>query len=428
MNKVNGSHMVLIKELQLLFKSKRRVFLLFFMPVLIILGGLISSASIYLVDEPIEKTNVWVLDQSDGEYSQDLRDMWIMINNTNYDTIEGEYDIILEKVEFEVFVFIPQNFTELFSANLTANIFVYHNANETRNLMVASSIIQITEMYDQNHVIQTNPDVQFNYINTNLDEVSAEGENRAADETLAQISVIIPIYIIFFVIISPISLVMISVTIEREQNTLETLFLQPVKRRSIILGKIYYGLSLILITLVLDVIAMVVDLFLITKAIESKGVFGTGNLFLEILKLFSILELLLFVFGIVIIASLIISMAVLLSLLAKDEKEANMISGMIPLIIMVMAVLIFIIPISDMSSTAKLFLSAVPVFGILVTIYLCFLAGGIVYYAYTTIIFQILWFFLIVTYTTRLSESESILELSFGKAVKELVKGIIRKK
>lgn len=105
-----------------------------------------------------------------------------------------------------------------------------------------------------------------------------------------------------------------------------------------------------------------------------------------------------------------------------------MISGIIPMLIMVMAVLIFVIPIADMGLVGQTLLSIIPIMGIIVTIFLSTLAGGVVPLTYVAVLAQLLWSALIIAMTARVSEAESILELSYGKAFKELKNAILRRK
>lgn len=426
MNKINGSYIVMTKEIRLLFKSKRRIMLLFMMPIIILVGGLIISATIYFADDTLDLTHIWVVDESNGEYSKDLITLWSTINNTKLEEITTDYFELQESLEFDVLVLIPNNYSSLFAANQTAKLFISYNTNETINRNVALSILQLTEIYDLSLVLDQNPDVQFNLIDAGIQEVS--GDKDAVDEEIAQVLVIIPVYIIFFVVISPVSLVLISVTIEREQKTLEVLFLQPVKRRAIVMGKILYGLFLVFATLIMDVIAVLITAFLVTTAISAKGISDDGFSFDSISEAVQVEEIIMFFLGIATIAVFIISLSVFLSLLAKDEKEANMISGIIPMLIMVMVVVIFVVPIADMGLVGQTLFSITPILGIIVTIFLSTLAGGVVPLTYVAILAQLFWSALIIAMTARISEAESILELSYGKAFKELKNAIFRRK
>jgi hypothetical protein len=189
---------------------------------------------------------------------------------------------------------------------------------------------------------------------------------------------------------------------------------------------------LVFATLILDVIAGVLVALLIMMAGSARGLTSEGDS--DILQdMIGDLGLgaeegIMFFLSIAAISIILIALSVLLSLLAKDEKEANMISGIIPMLIMAMGFLIFIIPIADMSTAGQFTMAAVPIFGVIVAIYLSTLAGGVVSLAYVALVAQLFWAFVIISMTARISEAESILELSYGKAFRELKNSIFRKK
>ncbi|MHA2363259.1 MAG: ABC transporter permease [Candidatus Hodarchaeales archaeon] len=423
---VNGSYVVMKKEIRLLFKSKIRIFLLFMIPIIILIVGLLGSAFILFGDDTIEPTQIWVIDESTGEYSTDLMTLWATLNNTELEVRTEDYNELQKNMDFDVLVLIPTNFSALISANQTAQLNISYSANDPKNQYVTISIFQLTELYDASMVQIQNPDVQFNLIDADIQEVSEDDSKEGADEEIAKTLMIIPIYIILFIVISPISLVLISVTIEREQRTLEVLFLQPVKRKSIVLGKILYGVFLVLATLILDVIAGLVSYLLLGMATIIKGTSDeNGESLFEILQADVIIMFFLCIVAITITS---MSFAVFLSLLAKDEKEANMISGIFPLFIMGIIVIIYVVPIADMEVMGQFVFSIIPVLGIIIAIYLSTLAGGVVPLAYVALVAQVAWTVLIISMTTRLSEEESILELSYGKAFKELKHAIFRKR
>ncbi|MCY3414396.1 MAG: ABC transporter permease [Candidatus Heimdallarchaeota archaeon] len=424
---MNGALIVMKKEIKLLLKSKRRFFLLFMMPIIILIIGLISTASIYFIDDTFEPTHIFVIDEQPSAYSNDLITLWSTLNNTELSIISANYSELISSMEFDVLVFIPSNFSSLISNNQTSQIIISYNANETVHQNIAYSILTITELYDGNLVVINYPDVQFNYIEGGLQEIKEQDDENVVDEELAQVLVIIPVYVIFFVVISPISLVLISVTIEREQNTLEVLFLQPVKRRAIVMGKILYGLFLVFVTLFMDIISILLTTLMMNTATASVTDENTDFDFSGFTDFIGMEEIIMFFLGIVAVAIIIIALSVLLSLLSKDEKEANMISGIIPMLIMGMAVLIFVLPIAEMSIVGQGLLAITPILGIIVSIFLSTLAGGVVPLAYISILAQALWSILIILATARISEAESILELSYGKAFSELRRAILRK-
>lgn len=427
MRKVNGSITVMRKEIKLLFKSKRRIFLLFLMPIMILFGGIFTAVTSMNVADELQPVDIWVIDEAKTNQSNKLIQIWNSINMTRIEKIQGDYNQLVNELKFDVLVYIPQNFSSLINQNLTSIIFISYNENNTLNKYTAIDIYQVTESYDASLVLIQNPNIQFNNIDTSILGVS-ENKDDVVDEGIAQLLVIIPVYIIFFVVITPISLVLISVTIEREQKTLEVLFLQPVSRRSIVMGKILYGLSLVGFTLLLDIISVSISIILVIRVISNIGPEAEGPPVSDIANVVGLDEIITFFLGIAAIAIIIISLAVFLSLLAKDEKEANMISGIIPMLIMGMVIVIFVVPITDMGFLGQFLLSIMPVLGVIVAIYLSTIAGGVIPLAYAALVAQAVWSIVIITMTAKVSEAESILELSYSKVFKELKRIVFKNK
>jgi hypothetical protein len=193
------------------------------------------------------------------------------------------------------------------------------------------------------------------------------------------------------------------------------------------MGKITYGLGLILTVLVLDLIAAGIDFLIITSFIDldTNGIFQ--DLLNEFVDLIGFDVILYFIGSVVLISVNTIGLSVMLSLLAKDEKEANMVSGLLPLLIFGMLGLVFIVPFNDLSVVVQSLVSSFPVVGVLIGLYLSTVAGSIVLPAWISILAQIGWAVVIILFTARLSEAESILELSWSKSLSELRRMIFRR-
>ncbi|MHA2033408.1 MAG: ABC transporter permease subunit, partial [Candidatus Kariarchaeaceae archaeon] len=253
-----------------------------------------------------------------------------------------------------------------------------------------------------------------------------DGEDDISDDLIGLL-VVVPVYIIIFVIITPMSLILISVTIEREQKTLETLFLQPVKRRDIVLGKVYYGMALVLITIFLDMLALVLAVIIFTSFGDHE-MSDILDLMDEAYQELGLQVILGFLVALLVIAVNIIAFAILLSLVAKDEREANMISGILPMLIFGIVAFIFIVPVDEFNTVYQAIWVSLPVIGVIIVIYLSGLAGSIIWLAYLSVVAQIIWAYFTISFITKISEAESIIELSYGAVFKELKRIILRRK
>ena len=418
----NGSFIIVEKEIKLLFKSKRRIFLLIMMPIIIITGGIITAFTVPNdIGQPV---GIQVLDENPTNMTAAFKSLLMTINDTKYTEISGDYATIVNQSKYQVFVYIPANFTNLIENNNQSSIYIYYNDNSPQYKQVAIQVLALADLFEKSLIFSLHPEVNFNLIQENL--VSPPVKQGAVNEDLRAISVIIPVYIILFVVISPLSLILISVTIEREQKTLEMLFLQPVNRRDIVLGKLYYGLSLVLITLILDILAVIgsVYSFILISGIPTEGL---ASQIIDALRSIDPMLYVGFVAAMMIISVLLVAAAILLSLLAKDEREANMISGLLPMLIVGMMFVLFVIPVEELGVGLQALLVCIPVSGTIFAIYLASISGTITWLSWLSFALQIVWSGVVVDLIVRLSEAESILELNYSKLFTMMKKMILRK-
>ncbi len=426
-----GGLILLEKELRLLFKNKRRIFILTVIPIIIILMGLVIGFTADDTSEDLGPIRISILDENPTNVTNSLKSYWSTINDTELVEISGNFTEIIETRDFQVLVFIPANFTSLILNENITTIDIVYNTNSTEYGFVAFDLLILTNIFEDQMIRSNNPDVNFDLIEPNFNSITSvigddpDAEDETDDELIALL-VVVPVYIIFFVVISPMSLILISVTIEREQKTLETLFLQPVKRRDIVLGKIYYGLALVLITILLDLIAAILAalIAILVSGNDLSEILDVASEQYDNLGLFIIFG---FIVALLVISVNIIAFAVLLSLLAKDEREANMISGLLPMLIFGMVGFIFIVPVDEFATIYQALIVSLPVIGVIVAIYLSGLAGSIIWVAYLSIVAQIIWAYFIINLITRISESESIIELSYSVVFRQIKRFILRR-
>jgi len=426
----NSSWILAKKELKLLFKSKRRIFILGITPLMILLIGVIAVVSAgSFANNQTQPVNVWVINDSPSNYTSSLLTLYDSVEGTHLMNASQSYDQLINSSNFQIIVYFPSNFTTEVQNKTAAVVEITYNTNSSRYYNTAIQFRQLTAYFEQQLVQADNPGVVFNRVNTNLTRY--EKPNSGISEELANTILIIPVYIVFFIVIPPISLIMISVTIEREEKTLETLFLQPVSRNSIIMGKILYGMLLILGILVMDIIAGVADYLLINRFIiqqsnggQSLDINALMDTFFDLIGVDLVVY---FLLSVAIIATMVVSLSVLLSLLAKDEREANLISSILPLLIFSIIFVVQFVDINAFSNVVQTILTILPVIGILVAFYLSLISGGLGTIAIISGVAQVVWTILIIFFAARLSESESILELTMEKVWREFIGSIFRR-
>lgn len=421
-----GSKILIKKELKLLFKSKRTIFFLIVVPMFILSIGILGGfANRNAKLDSVVPVQISILDEDPSNNTTLLKSYWSSINNTEIIEITGDYSTIVGERNFQVFVYIPSNFTNIIESGNVSSILIVYNSNSTNYQAVAFQVLELTLIFEDQLIRSNNPDVIFDLIDPRI-EISEGDRDNVSDEELLGELVVLPVYILFLVVLTPVSLTLISVTTEREQKTLEMLFLQPIKRSHIVLGKVYYGLALVIITLLLDVVAVILSIFMYTL-IGSTNISEVFEPTDNNTQAVDILAVGGFLLGLMIIVVNIIAFAVLLSLLAKDEREASMISGLLPLLLFSLIIFTSIIPLEDLSIVSQAILSSLPVIGLIIAIYLSGIAGEIFWISYFSFVMQILWAYFTILLITRISEVEGIMEISYGKLFKKLKHFILRK-
>jgi ABC-type Na+ efflux pump permease subunit len=425
-----GGLILLEKELKLLFKNKRRIFILTIIPIIILVMGLITGFTTGgdPDTDPLGPVVISVLDENPSNVTQAMKSYWETINNTEIIDISGDYSAVVNESNFHVLVYIPSNFTNLILNENISSVEIIYNINSSRYNLVAFQVLIQTLVFEDQLIRSNNPDVAFELIEPkfrSLNGAENDGEDDISDDLIGLL-VVVPVYIIIFVIITPMSLILISVTIEREQKTLETLFLQPVKRRDIVLGKVYYGMALVLITIFLDMLALVLAVIIFTSFGDHE-MSDILDLMDEAYQELGLQVILGFLVALLVIAVNIIAFAILLSLVAKDEREANMISGILPMLIFGIVAFIFIVPVDEFSTIYQVIWVSLPVIGVIIVIYLSGLAGSIIWLAYLSVAAQIVWAYFTINFITKISEAESIIELSYGALFREMKRFIFRR-
>ncbi|UCE14991.1 MAG: ABC transporter permease [Candidatus Heimdallarchaeota archaeon] len=422
------------KELKLLFKSTRRIFLLFTTPLILFfifaLMIIVSVAIISTIEEPVEKpVEILVIQDDKGIDGTNWGSQFYTLLKTHNLTKDYYYtnksvtelNNLLESSNYSILLYIPANFTETINSSLPAQFYLYYNGTGTESAIAVSRIIGVSQILNQQILFYYYGILDPNRIYTSLggsttdaiDVIDSELEGFAAS-----FLTLIPLYAIILLVIPSLSLVLISVTIEREQKTLESLILQPIRRKSIIAGKLLYGALLVGFNTVATVISIIALLTLgyIMIPNERKGeilplietAIKTADISVWIFLLFVII-------GLILVSLLTITAAVFFSLMAKDEREANMVISALVIIPLVLTFLIAFLPVEKLDPILQTVLMLLPLLGYLFAIHLSLLTGEIIIGAWISLIAQLAWILIGVWIAGRLVESEGILEISYRR-------------
>ncbi|MHA2298651.1 MAG: ABC transporter permease [Candidatus Hodarchaeales archaeon] len=420
------------KEIRLLFKSTRRIMLLFMTPAIILFVILILMFFIGTSIPPLEEGPVEVImiqdDAGYGGYNwgENFYRMLKDQNGTkelNYiNKSVNELDSLQDAENLTVLLYIPANFSEMISrSNITlypepALFQIYYNAE---NAAISGAVTNITVLsYQLNLMLVYN-----DYGPVKLTRVVAVHEGTTGEQLssfLVSYLTMIPLYAILLFVVPPLTLVLISVTIEREQKTLESLLLQPLERKNIVAGKLLYGMILVAINVVSLVMTFIVIIAVFVMLLPGDM---RGQLVEIIITLLENTDASVWLFlgyiivGLILVSILIVAAAVLFSMLAKDEREANMVVSSIIIIPLIGVMFIGFLPLDKLPEIVQLVLLILPLLGFMFGIYTAMLSGELTI-AWLTLVFQVIWIVVEIWFAGRLIESEGILEISFKRLLR----------
>ena len=412
------------KEIKLLFKSTRRVLLLFTTPlILFIVFIFIIILSVTIIPTIGVQPEVVIIQDDVGYNNTNYGNLFYNALKTNNLTKEYTYanestsnlDNLLQTENFSVLLYIPANFSSIINQSLPAQFFIYYDNSDVNDQSAVANILTISQGINLQIIFQ-----QHGVINLNKIYVIPEGisEDLGIEGFLASYITLVPLYAILLLVVPSLTLVLISVTIEREQKTLESLILQPIDRKSIIRGKLLYGSILVGFNTIITVISIVAILILVMIALPAslkneiipviETIVGAADISVWIFLIYMII-------GLVLVSLLTITAAVLFSLMAKDEREANMVVSALVIIPLISTFIIAFLPISTLNDIVRFILVLLPLIGYLFAIYISLVSGELPIISWVGLIAQLLWMLLGIWVAGRLVESEGILEISYKR-------------
>ncbi|MHA2175973.1 MAG: ABC transporter permease [Candidatus Hodarchaeales archaeon] len=412
------------KEIRLLFKSTRRKLLLFATPIIMfimfVLILIFSSLIAIDAERPLDVTVIQNdeehdgINWGDGFYtllkSHDLTKDYIYKNES-----VTNLNAILQEKDFTVLLYIPANFSAMINQSVPAQFFIHYNNDRVNSQGMVANILTLSQDYNIQIIYYYHGIVNL----TNIYVIPERlGGDEGADSFIASYFTMIPLYAILLLVVPSLSLVLISVTIEREQKTLESLILQPIERKSIIAGKLLYGSILVVfnsvITLTTILAIMVIGLIILPESLKTELVPIIESI-IEAVDITVWLFILFMLLGLVLVSLLVITAAVLFSLMAKDEREANMVVSALVIIPLVSTLLIAFLPVSEIAESFQFILVLIPLLGYLVAIYLSLTSGELTLISWFSLVGQLGWILIGIWSAGRLIESEGILEISYKR-------------
>lgn len=319
---MSGIKQIFNKEMARIFKDKKMVFSVFLLPVVIMIvilslvNGLASNmqddiashvSKIYIANKPEAFDDI--LKASDIKVEMTEIDSEKQMKNAKKEILDGDADLI---VEFpENFVSDIESYTE---GSKIPQVKTYQNPSEDYSKAASDNMNKVLEAYRQTLLSQRVGNLSqltMFEVNSDNDEMYIQDEQKASGKA---IGMMLPYFITILLFAGAMGIGTDMIAGEKERGTMASLLVSPIKRSSIVLGKVFSLMTVSGISSLIYVGAMVVCAPIMMK---SMGGMGELNISLSVQQIVMLGVLL------VLIAFLYSSIIALISVFAKSTKEAN---------------------------------------------------------------------------------------------------------
>lgn len=358
---MSGISQICRKELARVFKDKKMIFSVFFLPVLIMVGimTLVSNLSMS-AEKDVETHNsiVYVQNAPDG-FEDFLRSSEKECEIIEMSDRAGTEDMI-RNGDADLLIEFPEDFTDAVSGYKTGDtvpqIKTYYNPSEDYSRAAYDAISTgVLENYRETLLADRVDDMAgltVFTVNTDNPDMVIQDEEKAGGKILGMM---LPYFITILLFAGAMGIGTDMVAGEKERGTMASLLVSPIKRSSIVLGKVF---SLMVISGVSSVVYVAAMVAFMPQMMGGMGGSDLGvNLSLNPAQIAMLAALL------IAIAFLYSAIIVLVSVFAKTVKEANS-------YIMPVYMLVLVLGITTMftTKTPQEWLYAVPIYNTSLTL------------------------------------------------------------
>jgi len=325
---------VLSKELYRIFKDKKMIFSIFILPIILIVGmlTLVGTISKNASNDVQKHVPIVYIQNAPSDFKSilsvvDTNSNSITFLNANEDTSSIQKDILKEKID--LLIVFPQEFSKSVS-NLTAtnlpSVLVYYNPSVDYSSSAESTYVNsYLEAYRQNLLVAK-------YGNMNAVKLFDVQQSIVQDEAKAtgkMLGSLLPYLITIMLFAGAMSLGIDTIAGEKERGTMASLLMTPVKRTSIVMGKLLALMILSVISAAVYVITMVVAIPIMIKANGAEMDLSGLSIKFTPMQIF---ELVVVMVGLVF---LYVALIGAIAVFAKSVKEAS--TYIMPLYMVVLA-------------------------------------------------------------------------------------------
>lgn len=334
---MNGMKNIFGKELARVFKDRKMIFSVFLLPVLLVVGIMyLMSNLISNMESDIEshKPIVYVQNETvsfnsfikESGYEYDLRSISTDAERqqAEIDILEGNADLLIEfPAQMDDMVSDFQN------GDPVPQVKTYYNPSEEYSNSAYQEISRETlEAYRQvllSARVGNLENIAVFTVNSDNEEMIIQDEDKAKGKA---VGMMLPYFITILLFAGAMGIGTDMIAGEKERGTMASMLVSPVKRSSIVLGKVFALMTISGISSLVYVVAMIVSMPIMSKAMTGSD--GAGlNLNLSISQYLMIAALL------VALAFMYSTVIALVSVFAKTTKEAT--SYVMPAYILVLA-------------------------------------------------------------------------------------------
>lgn len=308
------------KELARIFKDKKMIFSVFLLPVLIMVGimALVGNLATRQVED-IEnhRSIVYMINEPDS-FSTFLEaaDLNMEVNTIKTDGERENVMDFLRNGDADLLIEFPENFDSMIQEYQTGDevpqIKTYYNPSEDYSSSAYELISnQTLEVYRQTLLSQRVADMnglQIFTVNSDNKDMIVQDDQKASGKALGMM---LPYFITILLFAGAMGIGTDMIAGEKERGTMASLLVTPVKRKFIVLGKVFALMTISGVSSVIYIVVM--------GATFPKILGGDSGLDIEITpEQIAMIGVLL-----VAISFLYSAIVILISVFARDLKEAS---------------------------------------------------------------------------------------------------------
>jgi hypothetical protein len=320
------------KEMARIFREKKMVFSVFFLPVISMIGMVMLMG--YLANNMTEdiqnhQTIIYVENESkEFRAFLDKQDLHITIEQIGEQKERGEVEEAIRQGDADLLIEFPKQFDEQIIAYTNGDalpqVKTFFNPSEDYSYDAQEIISNALEMYRQEKLQERLGDldsIAVFTVNSDNEEMIVQDDQRASGKA---IGTMLPYFVTLLLFAGAMGIGVDMVAGEKERGTMASLLMTPIKRSSIALGKVFALMSLSGLSAAISIVSMVVCMPMMMDM-------GSG----ESMSMTLTLSQGLMLGGLVIaVAFLYATIIALISVFAKDIKEAT--SYIMPVYMLVM--------------------------------------------------------------------------------------------